>query len=369
MSEGKPVRTALYEEHVALEANIVDFHGFELPIWYSNITEEHLACRSGVGLFDVSHMGSFRFSGDGVKQWLESIATQKVSSIKPGRCAYTHFLDHDGFLIDDMIFAVVSDSEILGVPNASMVPVMWDWFQKLLPSDGSILLEDLSPQTSILALQGPKSRELCEQILGMNNHVGRFSWASISENKLGITGWIQGTGYTGEPGYEIFVPNEQAPELWRTLISAGVTPIGLGARDTLRLEKGYLLSGVDFASPSLDENSLLHRDSWETNVPFGLDIGHDFIGKSRVISHDVNDARWWGVIQQEKGPLPRGGKSVEDLSGNVIGTLTSGAPSPSLNRTGIGMGYLSGVSSGDEVMIVASERKKVRAIVKNPPFV
>ena len=369
MSDSKPVRTALYDEHVALEANIVDFHGFELPIWYSNITEEHLACRSGVGLFDVSHMGSFRFSGDGVKQWLESIATQKVSSIKSGRCAYTHFLDHDGYLIDDMIFAVVSDNEILGVPNASMVPVMWDWFQKLLPSDGSILLEDLSPQTSILALQGPKSRELCEQILGVNNHVGRFCWASISENKLGITGWIQGTGYTGEPGYEIFVPNEQAPKLWKALISAGVTPIGLGARDTLRLEKGYLLSGVDFASPSLDDNSLLHRDSWETNVPFGLDTDHDFIGKSRVISHDANDSRWWGVIQQEKGPLPRGGKLVEDLSGNVIGTLTSGAPSPSLNRTGIGMGYLSGVSSGDEVMIVASERKKIRAIVKNPPFV
>ena len=157
--------------------------------------------------------------------------------------------------------------------------------------------------------------------------------------------------------------------MWRALISAGVTPIGLGARDTLRLEKGYLLSGVDFASPSLDDNSLLHRDSWETNVPFGLDTEHDFIGKSRVISHDANDSRWWGVIQQEKGPLPRGGKLVEDLSGNVIGTLTSGAPSPSLNRTGIGMGYLSGVSSGDEVMIVASERKKVRAIVKNPPFV
>ena len=368
MAAQAPVRTALYEEHLALDANIVDFHGFELPIWYSNISEEHLACRSNAGLFDVSHMGSFRFSGVGVRDWLESIATQKCSSIEPGRCAYTHFLDHDGFLIDDMIFAVVSNEEILGVPNASMVPVMWKWFNSLLPADGSITIEDLSPKTSIIALQGPKSREYCESVLGQN-HVGRFRWAEIQENPLGISGWIQGTGYTGEAGYEIFIPNADAPALWRGLVKAGATPVGLGARDTLRLEKGYLLSGVDFASPDLDDNTLLHRDSWETNVPFGLDVDHEFVGRNRVIAHAPEEARLWGVKQLERGPLPRGGKEVEDLEGNQIGTLTSGAPAPSLDRTGIGMGYIAGVSPGDEVMIVASPRKKVRAVIVRPPFV
>ena len=369
MSDGEPVRTALYDEHVALDANIVDFHGFELPIWYTNITQEHLACRSGAGLFDVSHMGSFRFKGENVRNWLESVATQKCSSISPGRCAYTHFLDHDGFLIDDMIFAVVSEDEILGVPNASMVPVMWDWFHTLLPADGSIVIEDLSPETSILALQGPHAKSICEQVLGTQNHVGRFKWAEISENDLGVQGWIQGTGYTGEAGYEIFIPNQDAAKLWRALIDAGSTPIGLGARDTLRLEKGFLLSGVDFASPDLDENQLLHRDSWETNVPFGLDLEHDFVGKQRVISHDPSDARLWGVLQLERGPLPRGGKAVEDMEGNHIGTLTSGAPAPSLERTGIGMGYISGVKPDDEIMIVASPRKKVRAKIVRPPFI
>ena len=369
MATGAPVRTALYEEHVALEANIVDFHGFELPIWYTNITEEHLACRSNAGLFDVSHMGSFRFYGSGVREWLESIATQKCTSIGPGRCAYTHFLDHDGFLIDDMIFAVVSEEEILGVPNASMVPVMWKWFNSLLPADGSITLEDLSPHTSIIALQGPRAREYCEMAIGNQNHVGRFKWSEIQENSLGISGWIQGTGYTGEAGYEIFIPNGEAPVLWRKLIEAGATPVGLGARDTLRLEKGYLLSGVDFASPNLDDNTLLHRDSWETNVPFGLDIEHEFVGRNRVVSHSADDARLWGVKQLERGPFPRGGKEVEDLEGNHIGTLTSGAPAPSLDRTGIGMGYIAGVSPGDEVMIVASPRKKVRAVIVRPPFV
>ena len=255
MSDGELIRTALYDEHVALGGNIVDFHGFELPIWYSNIKAEHLATRESAGLFDVSHMGTFRFSGPNVREWLETVATQKVSSITVGRCAYTHFLDKDGFIIDDMIFAVVSETEILGVPNASMIDVMWDWFQGFSPSESGITIENLSPQTSIIALQGPKSKAYLDAAMGEGQHVGRFKWSEFSENQLGVTGWIQGTGYTGEAGYEIFVPNEQVATVWRALIDAGATPVGLGARDTLRLEKGYLLSGVDFLWPQLDDGT------------------------------------------------------------------------------------------------------------------
>lgn len=361
------VRTALYDKHLESNANIVDFHGYELPIWYSSIKEEHLVTRSSAGIFDVSHMGCFRFSGENVKEELERIATQKVSSIPPGRCAYTHFLDFQGFIIDDMIFAVVSDEEILGVPNASMIQVMWDWFAEVLPD--SITLENLSPQTSIIALQGPESPNILGKVLGENNVCGRFRWQEISENSLGINGWIQGTGYTGERGFEIFIPNQQAGVLWDELLSGGATPIGLGARDTLRLEKGYLLSGQDFATPSLSDDEFLHRDSWETNVPFGLDLEHDFIGKSRIESHDVQDQRWWGIKYLEKGPMPRPGKEVQDLDRNVIGRMTSGAPSPSLSNVGIGMAYLSGVSEGDEVLVVASPRKSVKASVVSPPFI
>ena len=367
---GQPVRTALYDEHVRLSANIVDFHGFELPIWYSSITEEHLATRSHAGLFDVSHMGSFRFKGHHVRQWLESVATQKVTAISSGRCAYTHFLDHDGFIIDDMIFAVVSDDEILGVPNASMIDTMWKWFQSLLPDDGSITIENLSDDTSIIALQGPESRRLLSSVLGEHNHVGRFQWSEIQHNNLDIRGWIQGTGYTGEPGYEIFVPNNIVTTLWRALIDAGAAPVGLGARDTLRLEKGYLLSGVDFCWHQLSDcqENFLHRDSWETNVPFGVDLDHDFIGRGRCLGHDAGDERLWGIRYLEKGPLPRPGKEVH-LDGISIGKLTSGAPSPSLSNTGIGMGYLKGVKEGDKVQIIASPRNSVTAEIIRPPFV
>ena len=371
MSDGAPVRTALYDEHVALEANLVDFHGFELPIWYSSIKEEHLATRATAGLFDVSHMGSFRFSGAQVKGWLEGLATQRVTAIAAPRCAYTHFLDDDGVLIDDMIFAVVSDTEILGVPNASMIDVMWTWFTSHLPEDGSIQLENLSDATSIMALQGPNAKSILSDVLGESNHVGRFKWQAIGDNSLSITGWLQGTGYTGEAGYEIFVPNQDAPLLWRALIEAGAVPVGLGARDTLRLEKGFLLSGVDFCWPPLAEGadaSFLARDSWETNVPFGLDLEHEFVGKHRVVSHADTDARWWGIRYTEKGPLPRPGKAVTLLDGTPIGALTSGAPAPSLDNVGVGIGYMTAVKEGDEVLIVASPRKSVKAVVVRPPF-
>jgi aminomethyltransferase len=371
MSDHPPVRTALYEEHLALDANMVDFHGFELPIWYSNIKDEHLATRAGAGLFDVSHMGSFKFTGADVRGWLESVATQRVTSIAPPRCAYTHFLDDDGFLIDDMIFAVVSETEILGVPNASMIDVMWSWFSKHLPEDGSVVMENLSEATSIMALQGPHAKAILDAAMGEGQHIGRFKWRELTENQLGVSGWIQGTGYTGEAGYEIFVPNGDAPVLWRTLVANGATPVGLGARDTLRLEKGYLLSGVDFCSPSLapeGDDGFLSRDSWETNVPFGLDLDHDFIGKHRVVGHAQTDERWWGIKYLEKGPLPRPGKAVHSLDDQPIGRLSSGAPSPCLDNTGIGIGYIAGVSEGDEVLIVASPRKSVRAVVVRPPF-
>ena len=392
---GEPQRTALYEAHVAAGGNMVDFHGFELPIWYSSMMQEHLNTRENVGLFDVSHMGFFRFSGDGVREWLQSIATQRVEHLGVGRCAYTHFLDSEGLLIDDMIFCVTnrdeieastcsvwentSDLAILGVPNASMVPVMWDWFHSHLPEDGSVLIENLSPETSILALQGPKSPEVVAKVLGESSVVPHFRGSAIRGNSLGITGWIQGTGYTGERGFEIFVSNDHVGILWDALLEGGdefgICPVGLGARDTLRLEKGFLLSGQDFLWPGLGEDSVLpdgflSRDSWETNVPFGLHLEHEFIGRERVLaSKDGDGELWWGVRYEGKGPFPRPGSKVLDMNGDEVGIITSGGPSPSLGKVGIGIGYLKGVGEGDGVLVAPNERKRVEATVVRPPFV
>jgi len=383
VSDTPPERTALYDCHLESEAKMVDFHGFELPIWYSSIQEEHLACRSSAGMFDVSHMGLFSFNGNKVRQWLESISTQRVSSFASGRCGYTHFLDHDGQIIDDMIFAIKSDDCVLGVPNASMVSTMWDWFIELLPEDGSVTVADLSDETSIIALQGPNSAKILTAALGNENSIGRFKCQEIASNDSGITGWIQGTGYTGENGAEIFVPNEQAGLLWNLLLKSGhphgLVPVGLGARDTLRLEKGYLLSGQDFLWPGLgiqpDESlpsEFLTRDTAETAVPFGLDVDHEFVGRSRVLSSLESGVKWHGLRCLDRGPAPRLGHAVklsDDDESAILGYVTSGCPSPSLSRTGIAMAYLENVEIGSEVWIQASPRRRVRAEIVRPPFV
>ena len=383
VSEGSPMRTALHQSHLDAGGKMVDFHGFELPIWYSSIPEEHLATRNAAGLFDVSHMGFFRFSGKGVRSWLSSIATQEYLNFASGRCGYTHFLDHEGRIIDDMIFAVRSETEVLGVPNASMVEVMLDWFTSLLPRDGSISIDDLSDQTSILALQGPSAAAVISEVLGEDNAVGRFRCQNIAANQLNVDGWIQGTGYTGEAGVEIFVPNRDAPGLWSALLEAGapfgLVPVGLGARDTLRLEKGYLLSGQDFLWPGLGTEpdaalpvGFLARDSAETAVPYGLDTEHDFIGRERVLTSLESGPRWDGLICLERGPSPRPGHAVlssEADDAESLGYVTSGGPSLSLERKGIAMAYLEGVEQGQDVWIQASPRRRVRAQVCRPPFV
>jgi len=391
MSDAPPVRTALFESHVARGGNMVDFHGFELPIWYSSMMDEHLNTRENAGLFDVSHMGFFRLSGADVLPFLDRVGTQKASVFGSGRCAYTHFLDADGRIIDDMIYAVTDDDEVvatgcssweasghpvvLGVPNASMIDHMADHLNGLV-GDMDVRLEDLSDETSILALQGPKSPEVLAAVLGVENVVKHFRGQAIRANDLGVTGWIQGTGYTGERGFEIFVPNDMVTALWDALLDEGgngIQPVGLGARDTLRMEKGFLLSGQDFAAVELCDDAYLHRDSAETFVPFGLNMDHDFIGKARVAATKEaqlagGGVKWLGLKATGKGPNPRLGHVVFK-DGIEVGRITSGGPSPSLGRVGIGLAYLEGVEVGDEVEIVVNPRRNLTAVVTRPPFV
>ena len=373
------MKTALHQSHISAGANMVDFHGYELPIWYSSIQEEHIATRNSAGLFDVSHMGLFRFQGVDVRAWLSSVSTQEYMKFQPGSCGYTHFLDHEGNIIDDMIFAISDEEEVLGVPNSTMVRVVMEWLTSNLPPDGSIVIDDLSNQTSIIALQGPNSGEILAGVLGKENAVQRFRCRELMSNDLGLQGWIQGTGYTGEKGFEIFISNEDAPHLWDVFIShSDVTPVGLGARDTLRLEKGYLLSGQDFLWPGITEESqafpkgFLARTTSQTSVPFGLDLNHEFIGRAALVESMASDSILWGLECLDRGPSPRPGHRVMDgpeENSAVIGYVTSGGPSPSKGMTGIALGYLMNRSDGDEVWIQSSNRRRVRSVVKVPPFV
>ena len=381
MEAVRPVRTPLYGAHMKLGAHMVNFHGYELPIRYKTIQGEHLACRSEAGLFDVSHMGFFSFEGPRVREWLSSVSTQDVTKFDANRCGYTHFLDASGYIIDDMIFAVSSEEVIYGVPNASMVDVVREWLTQQNPSEMGIKITDLSSQTSILALQGPHAPEIAKLVFGERGYPGRFRCGTIPDNPWGFKGWIQGTGYTGEEGVEIFIPNEIAVDVWNVIMEQGadlgVTPVGLGARDTLRLEKGYLLSGQDFLWPGLGDDHVgplpaeyLSRTSLETNIPFGLNLDHNFIGKDAMIRGKATNTLWMGLMCTGKGPSPRTGHEVHSspVEDSLIGFVTSGAPSPSLG-VGIGMAYMENVAEGDTVFIKTSPRRIIEAKVKAPPFV
>ena len=381
MEAVRPVRTPLYGAHMKLGAHMVNFHGYELPIRYKTIQGEHLACRSEAGLFDVSHMGFFSFEGPRVREWLSSVSTQDVTKFDASRCGYTHFLDASGYIIDDMIFAVSSEEVIYGVPNASMVDVVREWLTQQNPSEMGIKITDLSDQTSILALQGPHAPEIAKLVFGERGYPGRFRCGTIPDNPWGFKGWIQGTGYTGEEGVEIFIPNEIAVDVWNVIMEQGadlgVTPVGLGARDTLRLEKGYLLSGKDFLWPGLGDDHLgplpaeyLCRTSLEANIPFGLNLDHNFIGKDAMIRGKATNTLWLGLMCTGKGPSPRTGHEVHSspVEDSLIGFVTSGAPSPSLG-VGIGMAYMENVAEGDTVFIKTSPRRIIEAKVKAPPFV
>ena len=381
MEAVRPVRTPLYGAHMKLGAHMVNFHGYELPIRYKTIQGEHLACRSEAGLFDVSHMGFFSFEGPRVREWLSSVSTQDVTKFDANRCGYTHFLDASGYIIDDMIFAVSSEEVIYGVPNASMVDVVREWLTQQNPSEMGIKITDLSNQTSILALQGPHAPEIAKLVFGERGYPGRFRCGTIPDNPWGFKGWIQGTGYTGEEGVEIFIPNEIAADVWNVIMEQGadlgVTPVGLGARDTLRLEKGYLLSGQDFLWPGLGDDHLgplpaeyLCRTSLEANIPFGLNLDHNFIGKDAMIRGKATNTLWMGLMCTGKGPSPRTGHEVHSspVEDSLIGFVTSGAPSPSLG-VGIGMAYMENVAEGDTVFIKTSPRRIIEAKVKAPPFV
>ncbi len=381
MEAVRPVRTPLYGAHMKLGAHMVNFHGYELPIRYKTIQGEHLACRSEAGLFDVSHMGFFSFEGPRVREWLSSVSTQDVTKFDANRCGYTHFLDASGYIIDDMIFAVSSEEVIYGVPNASMVDVVREWLTQQNPSEMGIMITDLSDQTSILALQGPHAPEIAKLVFGERGYPGRFRCGTIPDNPWGFKGWIQGTGYTGEEGVEIFIPNDIAVDVWNVIMEQGadlgVTPVGLGARDTLRLEKGYLLSGQDFLWPGLGDGHLgplpakyLCRTSLEANIPFGLNLDHNFIGKDAMIRGKATNTLWMGLMCTGKGPSPRTGHEVHSspVEDSLIGFVTSGAPSPSLG-VGIGMAYMENVAEGDTVFIKTSPRRIIEAKVKAPPFV
>lgn len=352
------MRTPLYDEHVLLRARIVDFHGWELPVWYTGIVEEHLATRQGAGLFDISHMGEILVSGPGSTAFLEHVLTITLSDLERRRARYAVLLNHEGGIIDDLlVYCIDPGTRYMLCVNASNTDKDRAWLESHIRGQTSI--EDRSLQTVMLALQGPLSVGIVKQVLDLNlDPLGYFHFLE-QQTPFGEL-MISRTGYTGSDGVEIFMPPEQAPALWRALLRQGATPCGLGARDTLRLEMGYPLHGSDID---------------ETTTPIEAGLGYavdrskpDFVGKAGLENKEragVN-RRLTGLVMTEKG-IPREGFLCQ-RAGRTVGRITSGSISPLLH-TGIALAYLeTDIAPGDEVE-VQIRAKAVKARVVRPPFV
>jgi aminomethyltransferase len=346
MSDRRPF---LFDLHVELGAKIVPFGGWEMPLQYASGTvAEHLACRGDAVVFDVSHLGTVRCDGPEMFDALQSTLTNDLNKIEPGRAQYTHLLNDDGFVVDDIIVWWTSQSEFDVMPNASNTSGV----TSALPG------EDVTSQRCVLAVQGPNAREKVTKVDARFGEVDRFRVNRFDYQ--GVEVRVAGTGYTGEAGLEIAAPNEVAEQLLRALVAADITPAGLGARDTLRLEAALPLYGHEL---SLSSTTLEARLGWV--------LGWDketFRGRSSVLEERARGPRRQlaGVLADGRAPLRDGGDVLID--GQSVGLLTSGNFSPVLEH-GIGMGLLAGEFDDGTPVMVALRGREIAASITALPFV
>lgn len=357
MSEGL-LRTPLYEEHLALGARMVPFAGYEMPVQYAGIIEEHRAVRTSAGIFDVCHMAEFRFFGFGAFDFLQGIVTNDLHKIDElGRAVYTVMCDHEGGIIDDLIVYHTGDLEYLVIANAANRDADVAWIRAHLPEDVEFV--DESDRTGLIALQGPKAIEVFTELAG-EEPPGRFRIAEAHlDGRIPVL--VARTGYTGEDGVEIVCAASDAAAVWRLLLSfEEVAPCGLGARDTLRLEMGYPLHGTDM---DVTRDPISAGLSWVVSKTKGDYFGREAIERVRA---EGPTERLVGLTLSEG--VPRHGYPVLH-EGVEVGSVASGTFSPTLEH-GIATAYVpAALAAPGTVLQVAMRRKTVDAMVTKPPFV
>jgi aminomethyltransferase len=356
--EKRTVRTPLFGEHEKRGARIVDFHGWEMPVWYTGIKEEHLAVRSAAGVFDASHMGEIFVCGNESVAFLERILTRDIGPMPEGKVLYGFLLNGKGGIIDDLtVYCIDPGREYMLCVNASNTEKDLEWLHSN-NRDGA-LIEDRSGGTALIALQGPDAARILRESLGYDLDPLRRYTFSMTDTQYGKL-LISKTGYTGAGGAEIFLASSHAPALWSDLTGRGALPCGLGARDTLRLEMGYPLHGND-----IDESTT----PFDAGLDFAVDMAKPgFIG-FEALREQLSSGltrRLWGLVITERG-VPRQG-CICLTDGHEAGVVSSGSISPVLG-TGIALAYLARpVGENDEVDIMVRS-KPLKARVKRPPFV
>lgn len=355
--------TALTDHHISLGAKMVPFAGFNMPVQYTGINDEHETVRTGVGVFDVSHMGEFILKGEKALDLIQKISSNDASKLYDGKVQYAYIPNETGGIVDDFLTYKIDDLTYLLVVNASNIDKDWDWISKY-NSDG-VEMKNISDETSLFAVQGPKAADALQKLTDIE--LASMEYYSFSKGTFaGVENVIvSATGYTGAGGFEIYVANEDAQKVWNAIFEAGaqfgIKPIGLGARDTLRLEMGFCLYGND-----IDDNT----------SPFAAGLGWvTKFTKDFVNSENLKAEKEKGTTQKLVGfemidrGIPRHDYEIVDAEGNVIGRVTSGTQSPTLKKS-IGLGYVDIACSkvGSEIFIHI-RNQKVKAEIKKTPFV
>jgi aminomethyltransferase len=354
--------TALTHIHESLGAKMVPFAGYNMPVQYEGVNAEHETVRNGVGVFDVSHMGEFFLKGENALALIQKVTSNDASKLVDGKAQYSCLPNNDGGIVDDLIIYKIADNHYMLVVNASNIEKDWNWISS--HNDLGVDMQNLSDGYSLLAIQGPKAAEAMQSLTSIdliNMPYYSFQIGEFSGLK-DVT--VSATGYTGSGGFEIYFKNEDAEAIWNKIFEAGkpfgIKPIGLAARDTLRLEMGFCLYGNDIN----DTTSPLEAGlGWITKFDKEF-TNSDNLKKQK----EEGVSRKLVAFEMQERAVPRHDYEIVDATGNVIGVVTSGTMSPSMN-IGIGLGYVpTSFSTVDSEIFIRIRKNDVLAKVVKLPF-
>ena len=356
--------TPFTEKHIALGAKMHEFAGYNMPIEYSGIIDEHLTVCNGVGVFDVSHMGEFWVKGPHALDFLQKVTSNNVAALVPGKIQYTCFPNEDGGIVDDLLVYQYEPEKYLLVVNASNIEKDWNWF--ISHNTECAELENSSDNMAQLAVQGPKAIQALQKLTDINLADIPYYTFKVGEFAGEKNVIISNTGYTGAGGFELYFYPDAAMKIWDAVFEAGaefgIKPIGLGARDTLRLEMGFCLYGNDLDDTTSPIEAGL---GWITKFVDGKNFTNRSMLEKQKAEGTVRKLVGFEMI--DRG-IPRHGYELTTAEGDKIGVVTSGTMSP-IRKIGIGMGYVKPEYSkiGTEICIDMRGRK-LKAVVVKPPF-
>ena len=325
-------KTSLYNQHIELKAKMVDFGGFNMPIQYEGISYEHLNVRSNVGMFDVSHMGEFFVDGDDSLEFLNYVCSNNIKKIEINKAQYNCLINKNGGIIDDLIIYRTDEKEYMLVVNAANIEKDWNWLNHQIKKF-NCNISNKSDNVGLISVQGPNSSKLINDVFKDNfEFIKKFNFKSIIHKNTKVL--ISNTGYTGSLGYELYIDNKIIVDVWKSLYSKkekySLCAVGLGARDTLRIEVGYPLYGNE-----INDSTTPH----EANLMWVTDLNKDFIGKNRIVESINNSTKKLVGFKMIDRGIPRKDYNIFSYENKLIGKVTSGTFSPS-NKVGLGMAMI-----------------------------